>query len=131
MWTAEEIRDASRTLPLGMVWTLALNGATGLIMIVTYAFCVGDIDEILASQTGFPFIQVFLNVTNSVKATTGMTMLILILQFCAAISNVATTSRQMYAFARDKGLPFSNFLSRVSLKHLLFKKKFFFNFFYA
>lgn len=99
-----------------MVWTLALNGATGLIMIVTYAFCVGDIDEVLASQTGFPFIQVFLNVTNSVKATTGMTMLILILQFCAAISNVATTSRQMYAFARDKGLPFSNFLSRVSFE---------------
>jgi choline transport protein len=97
-----------------MVWTLALNGITGLIMIVTYAFCVGDIDEILASQTGFPFIQVLLNATNSVKATTGMTLLIMILQFCAAISNVATTSRQMYAFARDEGLPGSSFLSCVS-----------------
>lgn len=27
-------------------------------------------------------------------------------------SNVATTSRQVYAFARDKGLPFSNFCQR-------------------
>jgi hypothetical protein len=29
-------------------------------MIITFAFCVGDIDEV-----GFPFIQVFLNATGS------------------------------------------------------------------
>jgi hypothetical protein len=36
---------------------------TGLVMIITFAFCVGDIDEV-----GFPFIQVFLNATGSVSA---------------------------------------------------------------
>ncbi|EAU36667.1 predicted protein [Aspergillus terreus NIH2624] len=111
---AEEIRDASRVLPLGMIWTLILNGSTGLVMIVTFAFCVGDIDHVLESQTGFAFIQVFLNSTGSVRAATGMTVVIMVMQFCAAISNVATTSRQIYAFARDKGLPFSNFLSKVN-----------------
>jgi amino acid transporter len=98
-----------------MVWTLILNGSTGFVMIVTLAFCVGDIDEVLASTTGFPFIQVFLNSTGSVRATTGMTVVIMIMQFCAAISNVATTSRQIYSFARDKGLPFSDFFATVSL----------------
>lgn len=97
-----------------MVWTLGLNGATGLVMIVTYAFCVGDVDQVLSNSTGFPFIQVFLNATGSVKATTGMTVLIMVLQFCATISNVATGSRQLYAFARDNGLPYSRFLSHVS-----------------
>ncbi|OQE26195.1 hypothetical protein PENFLA_c007G04123 [Penicillium flavigenum] len=111
---AEEIRDASRVLPMGMVWTLILNGSTGLVMIITFAFCVGDIDEVLKSETGFPFIQVFLNATGSVSATTGMTVVIMIMQFCAAISNVATTSRQIYSFARDKGLPFSDFLAQVN-----------------
>jgi amino acid transporter len=111
---SEEIRDASRVLPLGMIWTLILNGSTGLVMIVTLAFCVGDIDHVLESQTGFAFIQVFLNSTGSVRAATGMTVVIMVMQFCAAISNVATTSRQIYAFARDKGLPFSNFLSKVN-----------------
>jgi hypothetical protein len=33
---------------------------------------VGDIDEV-----GFPFIQVFLNATGSVSATTGMTVVIM------------------------------------------------------
>ncbi|KAF7156356.1 hypothetical protein CNMCM6106_009623 [Aspergillus hiratsukae] len=111
---SEEIRDASRVLPLGMIWTLILNGSTGFVMIVTLAFCVGDIDHVLESQTGFAFIQVFLNSTGSVRAATGMTVVIMVMQFCAAISNVATTSRQVYAFARDKGLPFSSFLSKIN-----------------
>lgn len=98
-----------------MVWTLVLNGSTGFVMIVTLAFCVGDIDKVLASTTGFPFIQVFLNSTGSVPAATGMTIVIMIMQFCAAISNVATTSRQIYSFARDKGLPFSDFFATVSI----------------
>ncbi|KAJ5198661.1 uncharacterized protein N7498_007778 [Penicillium cinerascens] len=110
---AEEIQDASRVLPLGMVWTLILNGSTGLVMVITYAFCVGNIDEVLQSKTGLPFVQVFLNATGSVGATTGMTVLLMILQFCGAISNVATTSRQLYSFARDRGLPFSNFFAQV------------------
>ncbi|GAB1197727.1 hypothetical protein APSETT444_007030 [Aspergillus pseudonomiae] len=68
----------------------------------------------MASQTGFAFIQVFLNSTGSVKAATGMTVVIMAMQFCAAISNVATTSRQVYAFARDQGLPFSDFFATVN-----------------
>lgn len=97
-----------------MVWTLAINGITGLVMIITFAFCVGNIDNVLSSKTGFPFIPVFLDTTNSVAATTGMTVIIMIMQFCSAVSNVATTSRQLYAFARDDGLPFSKFLSSVN-----------------
>jgi amino acid transporter len=58
-----------------------------------------------------------LNATGSVKATTGMTALMMVLQFCATISNVATSSRQLYAFARDDGLPYSKFLCHVSRKH--------------
>lgn len=97
-----------------MVWTLILNGATGFVMIVTFAFCVGDIDKVMASTTGFAFIQVFLNSTGSVPAATAMTVVIMVMQFCATISNVATTSRQIYSFARDKGVPFSSFFSQVA-----------------
>lgn len=114
LFSAEEIKDASRVLPLGMVWTLILNGTTGFVMLITYTFCLGDIDKLIETETGFPFIQVFLNATNSVGGATGMTVIIMVLQFCAAISNVATTSRQLYAFARDNGLPFSSFLAHVS-----------------
>jgi choline transport protein len=111
---SEEIRDSSRILPLGMVWTLIINGVTGFIMVVTFAFCVGDAEEVLATSTGFPFIQVFYNATGSRSGTTAMTCLIMVMSLCNTINNVATTSRQMYAFSRDQGLPFSAFLCRVS-----------------
>lgn len=54
---AEEIKDASWVLPRSMLCTIILNGATGLIMIITFCFCITDLQEVLASEAGFPFIQ--------------------------------------------------------------------------
>ena len=110
---AEEIKDASRVLPLGMMWTLVLNGLTGFIMIITFAFCAGDLTSISTSASGFPFIQVFYNSTGSPAGTIVMTCLLALMALCSTISNVATASRQMFAFARDHGLPFAHFLSDV------------------
>ncbi|KAK5687105.1 hypothetical protein LTS10_001242 [Elasticomyces elasticus] len=110
---AEEIKDASRVLPLGMVWTLILNGATGFIMVITFAFCITDIEAALAPSYYFTYIDVFYNATGSRAAASVMTALITLMCLCSTISNVATASRQMFAFARDRGLPFSDFLCRV------------------
>ncbi|TKA70810.1 hypothetical protein B0A55_07428 [Friedmanniomyces simplex] len=110
---SEEIRDASRVLPLGMVWTLILNGATGFIMVITFAFCITDVEAALAPSYYFTYIDTFYNATGSRAAASVMTALITLMCLCSTISNVATASRQMFAFARDRGLPFSNFLCRV------------------
>lgn len=37
--------------------------------------------------------------------------------FCSTVSLVATASRQMFAFARDRSFPFAAFLSHVSAGH--------------
>lgn len=55
---AEELRDASRTLPLAMIWTAIINGSMGFVMIVTLCMVIGDLDAALASPTGYPFIEV-------------------------------------------------------------------------
>lgn len=104
---AEEVRDASRVLPWAMISTLLLNGITGFIMIVTFAYTLGSIEAAAAPKYNFAFIGTFYNATQSHAGTSVMTCIILILTFCSAISNVATASRQMFAFARDGGLPFS------------------------
>ena len=91
-----------------------LNGVTGFIMVITFAFCAGDLSTITTLASGFPFIQVFYNSTGSAVGTIIMTSLLALMDLCSTISNVATASRQMFAFARDGGLPFSSFLSRVT-----------------
>ncbi|KAK5165237.1 uncharacterized protein LTR77_009335 [Saxophila tyrrhenica] len=110
---SEEIRDASRVLPLAMMWTLIINGTTGFIMVVTFAFCLPD--RLVTGNPAyfFAYIDTFYNATGSIAAASVMTALIATLCLCSTISAVATSSRQMFAFARDGGLPFSAFLCRV------------------
>lgn len=80
----------------------------------SYAFCIGDIGEALSHTTGYPFIYVLENATKSVGGTTGFVSVVLILLVMITISALASSSRQMFAFARDDGLPFSKWLGIVS-----------------
>ena len=82
-------------------------------MLVTFCFCLGNINDALSTPTGYPFIQVFYAVTGSHAGTSIMTCILVVLAICGCICNVATASRQMWAFARDRGLPFSGWLSQV------------------
>lgn len=116
---AEEIKDASRVLPLGMMWTLILNGLTGFVMVVTFAFCIGDLDEAITPKYSYAYIDVFYIATGNRAGATTMACLIILMCLCSTISNVATASRQMFAFARDRGMPFSTFLCRYVLTSAL------------
>lgn len=111
---SEELRDASKTLPRAMIATAIINGSMGFVMVCTFCMMVGNVEEILATPTGQPFIQVFYNVTQSKAATNVMTSIIIILTTFGCVTNIATSSRQVWAFARDKGLPFSEWLAYVS-----------------
>lgn len=105
-----------------MVWTLILNGSTGLIMVITFAFCIPDIDMALTPTYNFTYIDVFFNQTNSRAGASIMTAILTLMTLCATISAVATASRQLFAFARDNGLPWASFISRV--RHTTFLRSF-------
>ncbi|KAG6988546.1 PAN2-PAN3 deadenylation complex subunit PAN3 [Physcia stellaris] len=109
----EEVRDASRTLPLALVWTYTIGAISGFIMMVTFCFSVGDISEAVESPTGQAYIQVFYTATKSRGGATAMSSIVTLLTFFNGVNNIASASRQMYAFARDNGLPFSSYLSYV------------------
>lgn len=106
--TAEEVKDASRVIPFAMIWTLALNGLTGFVMMITFAYTLGSISAASEPKYIFAFIGTFYDATQSHAGATVLTCIITTLTFCSAISNLATASRQMFAFARDGGLPFSS-----------------------
>jgi choline transport protein len=96
------------------MWSVVPNAALGFLLAVTLIFTLGDINSILATPTGQPFIQVFFNGTQSYAATNAMTAVVIILLTSCCVSEVATSSRQIWSFARDRGLPFSGWLSQVS-----------------
>jgi len=116
---AEEIHNASTIVPWAMISTVMLNGVMGFGMLIALLFCLGDIDDALTSPTGFPFIEIFRQATNSNAGTTVMTVLIMCLMIAAAIGIMATASRLLWSFSRDNGVPFSNYISRVHTKTAL------------
>ncbi|KAE9986092.1 hypothetical protein BLS_000025 [Venturia inaequalis] len=110
---SEELKDASRTLPKAMISSLAINGAMGFGMLLTFLFCLGDMDAALSTPTGFAFIEVFSSGTKSTAAATGMTSIMIILSTLGCITNMASASRQLFSFARDNAVPFSKFFAHV------------------
>lgn len=110
---AEEVQNASTIVPWCMICTILLNGILGFAIVLAFCFCVGDLEGALTSPTGYDFIEVFHNATNSNAATSVMTSVLITLVICASFGFLASSSRQTWAFARDKGLPFSDYLAYV------------------
>ncbi|KAL8997684.1 MAG: hypothetical protein Q9169_003091 [Polycauliona sp. 2 TL-2023] len=110
---AEEVKDASRTLPKAILWGASINAILGYLAVFTLCFTMTDIDRLITSETGSPFLQLFYDVTKSNAGTAVMAAIIIITLIMAVVSEVATASRQIWAFARDDGLPFSSVLRRV------------------
>lgn len=99
---SEELKDAGRVLPKAMLWATVLNGILGIIMMITFCFAVGDsLDTILDSATGIPIIQLLYNITGSNAGAIFMGCILLILCYFSAVTTIASSSRQTWAFARD------------------------------
>ncbi|KAK8127242.1 hypothetical protein PG984_008350 [Apiospora sp. TS-2023a] len=105
--------DAARTLPRSMIWTTFFNGAFGWIMLITFCSCLGNIDDVLNTPTGFPFLAVFESATQSKAGATGLSIIIVIMTIAGNLTGVATASRQLWAFSRDQGMPFSSYFAYV------------------
>ena len=95
------------------MWSVAPNAILGLLVIVTLAFTSGDVQRIMQTPTGEPFIQIFYDVTQNKAAATVMASIVVILLCSCCFSEVATSSRQLWSFARDRGFPASSWLSHV------------------
>ena len=66
---SEEVRNASKTIPRIMLATGIFNGTLGLIMLITLCFCVGNLEDVLKTSTGYPFIQVCQNLPKFIGKT--------------------------------------------------------------
>lgn len=55
---SEELPRPERYVPLAMVGSVVLNGLIGFAYCLMLLFSLGDLDTVLASPFGFPYIQV-------------------------------------------------------------------------
>ncbi|WPG99237.1 amino acid transporter [Acrodontium crateriforme] len=110
---AEEVSNAALNIPRAILGAMLVNGLVGLAMIVTILYCLGDPSKVLEPVTGFAFMDVFKNNIPNLAGATVMAAVVLCLTWACAIGITTTASRMTWSFARDRGFPFSRFLSKV------------------
>lgn len=113
---SEEVSNASVIVPWSMLITTLLNGAFGFAILIALLFVTTNIEAVLKSPTGalgFPYMQIFYQSTGSKAGASVMIAIILVMTACATIADLATASRLIWAFARDRGLPFWRHVSKV------------------
>ncbi|KAH8894023.1 amino acid transporter [Thozetella sp. PMI_491] len=106
---AEEMTNVSRDLPRALLINVTVSAIATFPWVVAVAFCITDIAGVLAGPVGtISFMaQLFYNISGGNQAATiGLTMFLPVMSFCAVGSSVMTaTSRIIWSFARDGGLP--------------------------
>jgi len=112
---AEEIKDAGKTVPRAMIGAYLMNGVLGMIFLVSYMFMVTDVTAALEDATGYPHMWVFSQAV-SAGGVVALNAIPTVLIFAGTLTFNLSTSRQTWAFARDKGLPFSSWIGHVDPK---------------
>jgi amino acid transporter len=110
---SEEIKGATKTVPRAMFYSIIINGILGFGILLAVLYCQGDLASAALTPTGYPFIAIFARGVQSIGGATAMVSLVVFMGFCNAIGALASTSRMLWSFARDNGLPFSSRLSKV------------------
>ncbi|KIW03109.1 uncharacterized protein PV09_05754 [Verruconis gallopava] len=110
---SEETHDAAIRGPTAIRAAILVSGVVGWMLTVTFSFCLTDMDAIMASPTGLPVAQIFLNAGGRAGGTV-MWFFVILVQFFTGCSAMLANARMAYAFARDEALPFSAFWSKVN-----------------
>ena len=110
------MKNASREAPKAIIMSVYVGAVTGFIFLISVCFCIGDITTTASTPTGVPLIQIFHDSTSSVVGTCCLSSLIVVIVIFCANALLAEGSRSLFAFARDRGLPFSSVFATVDQK---------------
>ena len=83
-----------------------------IILLITYLFSIDSVPKALSDPSGYPFLYVFKSAV-PIAGVNALTIIVLVLVIAANVSFNASTARQTWAFARDKGLPFAGWIGEV------------------
>jgi amino acid transporter len=112
--TSEETVDAKVRSPWGVYLSVAVSGVFGFLMIAMVTLSITD-PAAVAAAGGSGFIVAIQQAMGESFGKVILWMVTIAMWFCG-LSSVTSISRMIYAFSRDKGLPFSGIWSLISSK---------------
>lgn len=118
---SEETVDPRRRVPWGIVLAVAVSAIFGYILLIALTLAITDIRGVLtardASGHQVPAVIAIFSDALGVRAGRLFTALAAMAMWFCGLSAVTWSSRTIYAFARDGGLPGSTIWKRVSRRY--------------
>ena len=108
----EEIPNPHIEGPRIMLYCIIIGMVSGFFFLSCLMFVLTDVNAVIDSAAG-PLLQIFMDATNNRAGSTCLLMFPLVCMVFTTTALMATSSRMSYAFARDRGLPFSKILAKV------------------
>jgi amino acid transporter len=114
--TSEETKNARVNVPKGIMNSIFWSMVFGLVMAASFILAMPDVTKAAANGGSVVFdLMAALPVPSLLKNI--LYVGIVLSNYLCALAGVTSTSRMVYAFSRDGGLPGSKFLKHVDAKH--------------
>ncbi|MBS0251765.1 MAG: amino acid permease [Proteobacteria bacterium] len=113
--TSEETHDARRAVPSGMLHSVFWSLVFGFVMAVSFVLASPD-PAATAKDGGNAWFNLFNNLPAPKGLKDVLAVCIVIANYICALAGLTSTSRMIFAFSRDGGLPASSLWRHVSPK---------------
>jgi amino acid transporter len=114
--TSEETRNAATEVPKGMIHSVFWSGVFGYVMVCAFVLVLPSVDE--GASKGWGSFTFVIDQIHPTFLKNLLIVTIVISNFLCALAGLTSTSRMLYAFSRDGGIPwFSKSLRQVSKAH--------------
>lgn len=110
--TSEETLNPRVRAPWGVFLSVAISGIFGFILLALVTMSIKDPNAVAAAGNN-AFIVAIQQAVGTRFSGVLLWLVTIAMWFCGC-SSITSSSRMVYAFSRDNGLPFASYLKRVS-----------------
>ncbi len=111
---AEEVHRPEKMIPIAIMGTVAIGFVTSWFYSIAMFFSMQDLNGLFKDTTGVPILTLFYQALGAKAGAIVLESLIMATGVTCLIASHTWQSRLCWSFARDKGVPFSRYLSHVS-----------------
>ncbi|XXH03983.1 hypothetical protein Hte_010392 [Hypoxylon texense] len=105
----EEMPRPAADAPRAILYAVGVGGVTGTAFILVILFCITDPETVLGTPTNMPIAELILQGTGNRAAATILTLMLAICFVNGTMGCLTSSSRLLYAMARDRGIVYHNF----------------------
>ena len=112
---AEEVQKPERMVPIAIMGTVAIGFVTSWFWSISMFFSVvGDFNGLVDSATDVPFLQLLQNAVTNTAGAIALEALVIATGLGCLIACHTWQSRLCWSFARDRGMPGHQWLSKIT-----------------